>query len=67
MATGLFILMFLLGGAVGSALVAGLIAPLGLSAAVVCAAILPAAGIPLALTAGRASTPKPKEPQAAVR
>ena len=40
-ATGLFILMFPLGMAIGSALVAGLISLLGLSAAVGAAAVLP--------------------------
>ena len=58
-ATGLFILMFLLGMAVGSALVAGLISPLGLSTAVGAAAVLPSAGVLLALTASAASDRPP--------
>jgi len=61
-AIGLFILMFLLGGAVGSGLVAGLVTPLGLSAAVACAAALPAIGVLLALNAGTAATRRPSEP-----
>lgn len=50
-AMGLFQLMGLLGGAVGSAAVAGLTEPLGLSTAVACIAIVPAAGAVLALIA----------------
>lgn len=63
-ATGLFILMFLLGGAVGSALVAGLIAPLGLPAALACAAAFPATGVLLALTGRTHATRKSSEPRA---
>lgn len=51
-ATGVFILVFLIGGAVGPASVAGLTDPLGLAGAVACVAALPAAGAGLALAAG---------------
>lgn len=47
-ATGLLVLMFLLGGAIGSALVAGLIGSLGLAGAVGSAAVLPCVGALLA-------------------
>lgn len=50
-ATGVFILVFLIGGAVGTALVAGLTDPLGLAGAVAFVAALPAAGAGLALAA----------------
>jgi MFS family permease len=50
-ATGVFILVFLIGGAVGPASVAGLTDPLGLAGAVACVAALPAAGAVLALAA----------------
>jgi MFS family permease len=51
-ATGVFILIFLIGGAVGTAAVAGLTEPLGLAGAVACVAALPAAGAGLSLAAG---------------
>jgi DHA2 family metal-tetracycline-proton antiporter-like MFS transporter len=51
-ATGVFILVFLIGGAVGTASVAGLTDPLGLAGAVACVAALPAAGSVLSLAAG---------------
>ena len=51
-ATGAFILVFLVGGAVGTACVAGLTDPLGLNGAVACVAVLPAAGAALTLAAG---------------
>ncbi len=51
-ATGVFILVFLVGGAVGTAAVAGLTEPLGLAGAVACVAALPAAGAGLSLAAG---------------
>jgi MFS family permease len=54
-ATGVFILMLLIGGAIGSAAVAGLSEPLGLAGAVAAAAALPAAGSGLCLAAGAAS------------
>ncbi|MFA4929042.1 MAG: MFS transporter [Patulibacter sp.] len=53
-ATGIFQLTALIGGAMGSAAVAGLSTPLGLSGAVAALAVVPAAGILLALLAGRA-------------
>ncbi|MBF6618937.1 MAG: MFS transporter [Patulibacter sp.] len=53
-ATGIFQLTALIGGAMGSAAVAGLSTPLGLSGAVTALAVVPAAGILLALLAGRA-------------
>jgi MFS family permease len=53
-ATGVFILVFLIGGAMGSAAVAGLTEPFGLSGAVACVAALPAAGAVLCLAAGAA-------------
>jgi MFS family permease len=53
-ATGVFILVFLIGGAIGSAAVAGLTEPLGLAGAVACVAALPAAGAVLCLAAGAA-------------
>jgi len=51
-ATGVFILVFLIGGAVGTAAVAGLTDPFGLPGAVACVAVLPAAGAGLSLAAG---------------
>jgi MFS family permease len=54
LATGVFILTLLIGGAVGSAAVAGLTEPFGLSGAVACVAALPAAGAVLSLAAGNA-------------
>jgi len=51
-ATGLFQLASLLGGAMGSAAVAGLSDPLGLGGAVACVAIVPAVGVGFALAAG---------------
>jgi cyanate permease len=51
-ATGLFTLVFTLGGAIGSAAVAGLTEPLGLAGALAGVAVLPAAGALLALVAG---------------
>ena len=51
-ATGVFILVFLIGGAMGTAAVAGLTDPLGLAGAVACVAALPAAGAVLCLAAG---------------
>ena len=53
-ATGVFILVFLIGGAMGSAAVAGLTEPFGLPGAVACVAALPAAGAVLCLAAGAA-------------
>jgi DHA2 family metal-tetracycline-proton antiporter-like MFS transporter len=53
-ATGVFILIFLIGGAVGTAAVAGLTEPLGLAGAVAAVAALPAAGAALSLAAGAA-------------
>jgi MFS family permease len=53
-ATGVFILVLLIGGAIGSAAVAGLTEPLGLAGAVACVAALPAAGAVLCLAAGAA-------------
>jgi MFS family permease len=53
-ATGVFILVFLIGGAIGSAAVAGLTDPFGLAGAVACVAALPAAGAVLCLAAGAA-------------
>jgi MFS family permease len=55
-ATGVFILVFLIGGAMGSAAVAGLTEPFGLSGAVACVAALPAAGAVLCLGAGAAKS-----------
>ncbi|CAB4940777.1 unannotated protein [freshwater metagenome] len=52
-ATGLFTLIFQIGGALGSAMVAGLDDPLGDPTALACVAILPLAGVWLALSAGR--------------
>jgi hypothetical protein len=51
-ATGVFILIFLIGGAMGSAAVAGLTDPFGLAGAVAAVAALPAAGSVLCLAAG---------------
>jgi predicted MFS family arabinose efflux permease len=51
-ATGVFILVFLIGGAIGTASVAGLTDPVGLAGAVACVAALPASGAGLALAAG---------------
>jgi len=51
-ATGVFILIFLIGGALGTAAVAGLTEPFGLAGAVACVAALPAAGAGLSLAAG---------------
>ncbi len=51
-ATGVFILIFLIGGALGSAAVAGLTEPFGLAGAVAAVAALPAAGAGLCLAAG---------------
>jgi MFS family permease len=51
-ATGVFILIFLIGGAMGSAAVAGLTDPFGLAGAVAAVAALPAAGAVLCLAAG---------------
>jgi MFS family permease len=51
-ATGVFILIFLIGGAMGSAAVAGLTDPLGLAGAVAAVAALPASGAVLCLAAG---------------
>jgi MFS family permease len=56
-ATGVFILVFLIGGALGSAAVAGLTEPFGLGTAVACVAALPAAGAGLCLAAGAAGRP----------
>ncbi len=56
-ATGLFVLMLLLGGAIGSALIAALISPLGLSTAIATVAALPAAAVALALAADATSNP----------
>lgn len=53
-ATGVFQLTALIGGAMGSAAVAGLSTPLGLSGAVAALAVVPAVGIALALRAGAA-------------
>jgi MFS family permease len=53
-ATGVFILVFLIGGAMGSAAVAGLTDPLGLAGAVAAVAALPAAGAALSVAAGAA-------------
>ncbi len=53
-ATGIFQLTALIGGALGSAAVAGLSTPLGLSGAVLALAVIPALGIGLALRAGAA-------------
>lgn len=53
-ATGVFILVFLIGGAMGTAAVAGLTEPLGLAGAVACVAALPTAGAVLCLAAGSA-------------
>jgi predicted MFS family arabinose efflux permease len=51
-ATGLFITIFLIGGAMGPAAVAGLTDPFGLAGAVAAVAALPAAGSALCLGAG---------------
>jgi hypothetical protein len=51
-ATGVFILIFLIGGAIGSAAVAGLSDPLGLAGALTSVAVLPAVGAVLCLAAG---------------
>jgi MFS family permease len=51
-ATGVFILFLLIGGAIGSAAIAGLTEPLGLAAAVAWVALLPTAGAALSLAAG---------------
>ena len=65
-ATGVFILVFLIGGAMGTAAVAGLTDPLGLAGAVACVAALPAAGSVLCLAAGASdrssSAPRPYNP-----
>jgi MFS family permease len=53
-ATGLFIMVFLIGGAMGPAAVAGLTDPFGLAGAVAAVAALPAAGSALCLGAGAA-------------
>ena len=53
-ATGLFIMVFLIGGAMGPAAVAGLTDPFGLAGAVAAVAALPAAGSGLCLAAGAA-------------
>lgn len=58
-ATGLFQLCSLLGGAMGSAAVVGLSDPLGLPGAVAVVAAVPAAGALLALAAGRAAVSAP--------
>jgi MFS family permease len=52
LATGVFILFLLIGGAAGPAAVAGLTEPFGLAGAVACVAALPAAGAALSLAAG---------------
>lgn len=52
-AAGIFTLVQFLGGAMGSAAVAGLREPLGLAGAVACLAIVPAIGALLALAASR--------------
>jgi MFS family permease len=54
-ATGLFITIFLIGGAMGPAAVAGLTEPFGLAGAVAAVAALPAAGSALCLAAGAAT------------
>jgi MFS family permease len=51
-ATGVFILIFLIGGAIGSAAVAGLSDPFGLAGALASVSALPAAGAVLCLAAG---------------
>ena len=65
-ATGVFILVFLIGGAMGTAAVAGLTDPLGLAGAVACVAALPAAGAVLCLAAGASDrssgAPRPYNP-----
>lgn len=53
--TGVFITIFLIGGAMGPAAVAGLTDPFGLAGAVAAVAALPAAGAGLCLAAGAAS------------
>ena len=58
-ATGLFQLCSMLGGAMGSALVVGLSEPLGLPGAVAAVAVIPAVGAGLALAAGRARLSAP--------
>jgi MFS family permease len=57
-ATGLFQLTGLLGGAMGSAAVAGLSDPLGLAGAIACVAVVPAAGVVFALAAGAERAPE---------
>jgi predicted MFS family arabinose efflux permease len=70
-ASGLFTCAFWLGGALGTAVVAGLAGPLGLEAALASAAALPAAGALFALAAG--TSPKhqgqaaPRNPMSNVR
>lgn len=66
-ATGIFQLTALIGGAFGSAAVAGLSAPLGLAGAVTALSAVPAVGVVLALSAGRApiavtADPSPRRP-----
>ncbi|MDO9408886.1 MFS transporter, partial [Patulibacter sp.] len=56
-ATGIFQLAALVGGALGSAVVAGLSSPIGLGAAVACIAVVPAVGVGLALAAGAVGGP----------
>lgn len=58
-ASGLFTLAFWLGGAIGSAAVAGLVDPLGIEGAVASVAVLPAVGALLALAAGRTPERRP--------
>lgn len=53
LATGLYTLVFLLGGAFGTAAVTGLSDPLGLPGALACVAVLPAAGAALAASCAR--------------
>lgn len=55
-ATSLLILMFLLGGAIGSAAAAGVAGPMGLTTALAVTAAFPAAGVLLTLTASSAPT-----------
>jgi predicted MFS family arabinose efflux permease len=57
--SGLFILMFLLGGAIGSATTAGLAGPAGLATALTVTAAFPAAGAMLALAAATTRTRPP--------
>lgn len=63
-ATGVFQLAALIGGALGSAAVAGLSTPLGLGGAVAALAVVPAAGVVFALLAGRAPVEAGSEPVA---